>query len=193
MHVFMHAKPQHGHDACMMGAPDRKSNACVAYRVVNLCKEANLQFGNIRAAASYAPTLQYSMRALRPAAARARYYLHAGSRADRRWLIVQAARLPCTAQFAQGHRACAPAPGPRTPLRRRTLSSGSTTPISHFPAQPHLGRRHGVVLGQEQLQLEHPSLVRRLLRAQDHDVEVPKVVFRGRGADSGRCMVRAKR
>ena len=48
----------------------------------------------------------------------------------------------------------------------------------------HLGRGHGVLLWQEQLELEDASLVRRVDGPADHDGEVPQVVLLGLGADA---------
>jgi len=47
-----------------------------------------------------------------------------------------------------------------------------------------LGRSHGVVVWQEQLELEDAALVRRLRGAIDGDVEIPQVVIVRRRRDA---------
>jgi hypothetical protein len=53
----------------------------------------------------------------------------------------------------------------------------------------YLRRCHGVLFGQEELQFEHSTLVGGLRGPQDHDIEMPEVVLRGRGTNSRGCDV----
>jgi hypothetical protein len=64
---------------------------------------------------------------------------------------------------------------------------GKTRPPSlACGARAHLGRSHGVLLGEEELQLKHAALVRRVLRPADHHAEVPQVVLLRLRADARR-------
>ena len=42
-------------------------------------------------------------------------------------------------------------------------------------SEEHLGRDHWVFLGEEELCLEEPSVIRRVLRTSDLDMEVPEI------------------
>lgn len=53
-----------------------------------------------------------------------------------------------------------------------------------FGDEAHLGRGHGVVLGEEQFQFEEAALEGGVFGAGDDDVEVPGVGLRGHGADA---------
>jgi len=56
--------------------------------------------------------------------------------------------------------------------------------VVNLSEEADFGRDHGVVLGQEKLELEHAALVRRLGRTGDHNVEVSEVVCVRLGADT---------
>lgn len=53
-----------------------------------------------------------------------------------------------------------------------------------FCEEADLGRGHGIVVGQEELELEAAALVRRLRGAVDGDIEVPQIVVVGGRRDA---------
>jgi hypothetical protein len=56
--------------------------------------------------------------------------------------------------------------------------------VVYLGQEPDLGRVHGVVVGEEELELEHAALVRRSVRSMYLDVKVAEVVVVRDGADA---------